>query len=280
MDKNNIKSESEKIISKIALRNSIENNDYKNQEESKIDIDRIIQDITKEMINGQLRKLKTSGLKLFSKTNLRWVELNFEQKIFSYKINQNDSRFKKSYKLTEFIKFDSETANENKNKSKWKFSFDVKFKNRNFTFYAENLTEYNKWQNAFTRVTDIFIKYKDINSVVFKIALETFAQPYFDCLESEKLEKLANERNNQIIEIPEEISYQKKPQPKVNYAVLIGDNVNNDKPIKSDLYKDDVNKIFENELEKIEIDNKIINYNKHSNKILRISIFHLKFFFK
>jgi hypothetical protein len=83
-------------------------------------------EIPKDIISGQLRKLKTTGVKLFSNTNLRWVELNLKRKIFGYKTNLKDSSLKEYHTLSDFLEYSSQTSLEHKNKSKLLFMLKTK----------------------------------------------------------------------------------------------------------------------------------------------------------
>jgi len=217
--------------------------------------------ISAEVINGELRKLKTSGLKLFSNTNLRWVELDFKKKIFGYKIKKADPNFKEYQNLYDLLDFKSEISHEEKNKSKWKHGFYLKFKNRYYTFYAENENEFNKWYNTFTRVYNIFIQFKDISLNVFKIALETFATPYYDELERERLQKLEEERKK-MKEAP------KPKAQKINYAEMLGVKLINNGPKNSDIYTEDLKKNFEEEIDNMEVNKKLQILNNLDNEIL------------
>lgn len=212
----------------------------------------ITETLGKEIICGELRKLKTTGVKIFSNTNLRWVELDFKKKIFGYKNTKQDISYKEYQNLYDFVEYHPEISNEHKNKSSWKYGFYVKFKNRHYTFYAENEIEYNKWKIALIRVYNIFIKYKDINLHAFRVALEKFAKPYYEELERERLKKLEDDRKKkEVIKPPPE-----PKKKKVNLAEVLGVQGNNDK-LKSDIYSDDLKKNIEDEIENMDVIKKI-----------------------
>lgn len=256
MDKSKSKSKS-----KSPIRNPNNNiNNYSPNKNNNVNNDnKIVSSVSnteafgKEVICGELRKLKTTGVKIFSNTNLRWVELNFKKKIFGYKNTKQDISYKEYQNLYDFIEYHPEISNEHKNKSKWKYGFYVKFKNRHYTFYAENEIEYNKWKIALIRVENIFIKYKDINHYAFKVALEKFAKPYYEELERERIRRLEEDRKKKEVIKPPPPEPKKK---KVNLAEILGVQGNNEN-LKSDIYSDDLKKNIEEEIENMDVIKKI-----------------------
>jgi hypothetical protein len=102
------------------------------------------------------------------------------------------------------------------------------------------------------------------------VALEKFAKPYYDELKLNRLRKLAEEKNK-ITELTMQSPKQKKPEPKVNYAELLGVKGNLDKPKSSDLYNAALKKNFEDEIENMEVDKKIINSNNYKEEISKMN---------
>lgn len=257
-----------KLQTNSKKQNTIESQpDSKSNEESEAE-----QNNLEDQVSGQLRKLKTRGFKLFSNTNLRWVELDFERRIFGYKISKFEPRYKEYHSLTDFLNFNAQTSLEDRNKSKWKFGFWVNFKGRNYTFYAESETEYEKWKRAFTRVVNIFITYKDINLYVFKLALEKFAKPYFEKLELKRLreieEKEKKEKNEKAeVALAAEAPPEKK-EVKANHADLVVTERTADKPKTDEILDADVKRVIDEENENAEVNRKLVIGNNSKENVL------------
>jgi hypothetical protein len=158
----------------------------------------ILEENNNERITGNLKKLKTSGIKWLSATNTRWFILDFIKKTFSYKNSKNDSKIKKIYNLSQFEEYLPELDSNDKMKNKFKFGFIVKFKiNIVITIFTDNEENYNIWKDGFTRVTNIYKKYSIIKSKVFETAINVFAIPYFE--EIERIEKERRNRKNLLL---------------------------------------------------------------------------------
>jgi len=233
------------------------------------------ENLPEDIVMGELRKLKTNGITLFSNTNLRWVELDFKRKIFGYKINRNDQCLKEYHNLYDFVNYNPETSQEHKKKSKWNFSFYLNFKSKNYTFYAESKAEYTKWKNAFTRVRNVFINFKDLSLSVFEVALEKFAKPFYHELEKQRLSETENEKHT----LSELLVKAAEPKPelvplvksKVNYALLLGAQKNVEKLLSSDIYGEEIKNVVEKEIENLEINKKMV---QHQNlAVMKKSLF-------
>jgi len=138
-----------------------------------------------KIVEGNLKKLKSlkSISRFFSKTNLRYFVINFDEKMFGYKINEKDATFNVQFSLNEIRALRETIDSHKQSQCDWKYGFELEVANNIYTLFAVDLPNYNKWISAFNRIIkkdNIEYLQEDMGETIFEMALNKFYYPYLE----------------------------------------------------------------------------------------------------
>lgn len=145
----------------------------------------------REDICGFLKKKKGSSIcRIFGNTNLRWFEIQFENKLFGYKNTKTDKKLKRAVQFTELVDYINSIPLADQKSCDWRYGFQVVTKKKSFILFTQSESELKKWTFGFNiilkKIPEAFPRIKES---VFLNALKLFEQPYLEEIKKLKLEE-------------------------------------------------------------------------------------------
>jgi hypothetical protein len=232
---------------------------------------------------GFLKKKKGSSIcRIFGNTNLRWFEVQYENKLFGYKNTKTDKKLKRAVPFSEIVDYINSIPSADQKSCDWRYGFQVVTRKKSFILFTQSESELKKWTFAFhiilKKVPEAFPRIKES---VFLKALKLFEQPYLEEVkklkleeekikkkrEEEKLRRMRQEEEERIRkqieaeelhrrEIEEEENRKKLEQEEIKRMQRIEEN---NRKIEQESKRE---KLYDAQLENFisEIDERVINY--------------------
>ena len=208
---------------------------------------------------GYLKKLKDSSFnRIFGNTNLRWFELNFNDKTFGYKDDYNSMKLRKFLKFVEIKDFSEEVSLDDKKLCDWQYSFYIKtINNRSITLFCQTKTEHDNWTKGFNIVFDRLPKQNIPESII-----KQFSPINIIKLEL-KAPKIEIKKVVKVKKIIKPIIIEEKPKKK---RIIINENVTNNNLNSSNMLYDQNLSDFIDDVDKsMEIDESYLTSNNNKS---------------